>query len=175
MYKRQPEDLTAEEQAELEDIREAMKLEGAGWVIQIKGHHYNNAADLRSLGLNAGTYVKNTFLSQLENGRVMLPIPKEYQEQFGISKAGVTFSMQKLGIRYPVLTADPRVDLTYGIANPDHPSYRGAGGSGGSGFDPMGGGAGAGAGGPMGPMGGGAGGDAGGEEAEASDLSLIHI
>ena len=164
-----PDDLTAEEQAELEDIREAMKLEGAGWVIQIKGHHYNNAADLRSLGLNAGTYVKNTFLSQLENGRVMLPIPKEYQEQFGISKAGVTFSMQKLGIRYPVLTADPRVDLTYGIANPDHPSYRGAGGSGGSGFDPMGGGAGAGAGGPMGPMGGGAGGDAGGEEAEASD------
>ena len=112
-----------------------MKLEGAGWVIQIKAHHYNNAADLRSLGLNGGTYVNNTFLSQLENGRVMLPIPKEYQEQFGISKPGVTFSMQKLGIRYPVLTANPSVDLSYGILNPDHPSYRGAGGSGASGFD----------------------------------------
>ena len=168
-----PEDLTAEEQAELDDIREAMKLEGAGWVIQIKAHHYNNAADLRSLGLNGGTYVNNTFLSQLENGRVMLPIPKEYQEQFGISKPGVTFSMQKLGIRYPVLTANPSVDLSYGILNPDHPSYRGAGGSGASGFDPVGGGAGAGAGGPMGPMGGGPGGDAGGEEAEASDEPVV--
>lgn len=165
-----PEDLTAEELAALEDIRDEMKLEGTGWVIQIKGHHYNNGKALRDIGENAGTYVKNTFISQLENGKVTLPIPAEYQAQFGISKPSVTFTMKNLGIRYPVLTADPRVDLSYGIPNPDHPNYRAAGGSGGAGYDPsgagnpMGGGAGAGAG-PMGPMGGGSGAS---EEGEAA-------
>lgn len=134
-----------EKEKTLDEIEKAMKLEGAGWVIQIKGHHYFNDEVAQRSGTGGGIYVRNTLLRALEHDRVNLPIPADMQSEFAVNQATLGFTFSQLGVRYPVLTQDPRPNYAFTIANPDHPSYSSG----------TGGGVGAGSSGVMGMMSGG--------------------
>lgn len=116
---------TPEGQKSLEDIRKEMKLEGSGWVVQVKGHHYFNHDEARQLGLGAGTFVRNTFLRYLDQGLVVLPIPAELQAEFGLTETQMTVPFADLGVKYPILFAEGRPNYQYTVLNPDHPSFAG--------------------------------------------------
>jgi type IV pilus assembly protein PilM len=82
---------------------------GAGWVIEIRGHHFHNG-DARIEGGTAGTYVRNTLVRQLREGQVLLPVEPGADP--------ILFDMEELGIGYVVLTSESKLDRNYRIRNP---------------------------------------------------------
>ena len=73
---------------------------GAGWVIEIKGHHYYNdpKADRRTIG---ALHVRNTLLRELEHGFVDVPR--------GPGQPIDRFTMKELGIGFAILAYNPRL------------------------------------------------------------------
>ncbi|MEZ6106641.1 MAG: pilus assembly protein PilM [Pirellulaceae bacterium] len=108
-----------------EEIEKEMKLEGPGWVIQIKGHHYYNDQAARDTGTGGGIYVRTTLLHNLlaERNIIRLPVPADLRAEFGISDTEMDYRFSQLGVLYPVLTQDPVPNYANTILNPDHPSY----------------------------------------------------
>ncbi|MEX2176169.1 MAG: pilus assembly protein PilM [Pirellulaceae bacterium] len=81
---------------------------GPGWVVEIKGHHFFNE-DRRNAG---GEHVRKTLLFQLEHGQVELPL--------GPNQGSALFSMKELGIAYPILSFNPRIQQKFPIPNPNY-------------------------------------------------------
>jgi hypothetical protein len=73
---------------------------GEGWVIQLKGYHYHNTMpgnkDLDFRTNEGKLFVDNTLIKQLEEGSVQLPD--------GPNGELIDVPMEKLGIKYPVVT-----------------------------------------------------------------------
>jgi type IV pilus assembly protein PilM len=69
---------------------------GAGWVIQIMGHHYHN----NSPGNEGAEYVRRTLMRNLEEGTVSIPSPD--------GKTMMQVPLKELGIGYAVLVRAPR-------------------------------------------------------------------
>ncbi|MDA1055551.1 MAG: type IV pilus assembly protein PilM [Planctomycetota bacterium] len=84
---------------------------GAGWVIELSGHHFFNK-DRPNGGLN---HVRNTFLKFLHEGSVQLP-PVDAQGNM------TTFTMKELGISHPILAFDEGEPKTMQVPNPDVPT-----------------------------------------------------
>jgi type IV pilus assembly protein PilM len=82
---------------------------GPGWVIELKGYHYYNN---RSLSRNerGANHVRFTFLQTLEEGTITLPDNEGNP---------VEFTMQELGIQFPLLLSDEGEPLTISVPNPD--------------------------------------------------------
>lgn len=91
---------------------------GPGWVIEIKGHHFFNE-DTKTWG---GTHVRNTLLKNLREQKIALPT--------GPGKELVEFSMEELGIGFPILAVETRIDKNYRIPNPYFEGSPDAAGSG---------------------------------------------
>ncbi len=76
---------------------------GEGFVIEIYGHHYHNDAEAGSN--NRGTFVRNTFIKNLLNKQIELPV---------ITANGQTvlekFTMNELGVDFPVVVYAPPVE-----------------------------------------------------------------
>lgn len=79
---------------------------GPGWVIEIKGHHFFNE-DIMTWG---GVHVRDTFMKNLREQTIELPS--------GPGQPPTKFTMEELGISFPVLTVDPPIDQTHRIPNP---------------------------------------------------------
>ena len=91
-----------------------------GWVVEIRGYHYFNGNPQTS----GRTHVLNTLLRRLETGVVRLPgDPDEGREP-------PEFTMKELGIMFPTLILDDRIDLNYKIPNPLFAVTAEAGGAG---------------------------------------------
>jgi type IV pilus assembly protein PilM len=69
---------------------------GAGWVIQLKGHHFHNTKGTDILG----EFVKKRLVDKLKSGSVQLP---------GSDDKLVTVKYSDLGIKFPVLLDPPKV------------------------------------------------------------------
>jgi type IV pilus assembly protein PilM len=80
---------------------------GAAWVIELKGYHYYNS-DLQNGGAN---HVRNTLLKNLQSGAVTLPIDHGRQTY--------QFTMQELGIQFPILLMDEGKPMPVVVPNPD--------------------------------------------------------
>ena len=80
---------------------------GAGWVIELSGHHFFNK-DRQNGGLN---FVRNTFLKSLEEGSVALPINAQGEIR--------TFTMKELGVSHPILAFDEGEPKAVRVPNPD--------------------------------------------------------
>ncbi|MFM7072523.1 MAG: pilus assembly protein PilM [Planctomycetota bacterium] len=92
-----------------------------GWVVEIRGYHYFNGNPQTS----GRTHVLNTLLRRLETGAVRLPgDPDENREP-------PEFTMKELGIMFPTLILDDRIDLNYKIPNPLFAATADGGGPGG--------------------------------------------
>jgi hypothetical protein len=97
--------------------------QGSGWVIEIKGHHFYNA-DPQTWG---GTHVRNTFLKNLREQKIALPM--------GPGQPLTEFSMEELGIQYPIIAVEWKIDQNFRIPNPYYdpeqdrrgPGYEGGG------------------------------------------------
>jgi type IV pilus assembly protein PilM len=99
------------------DPTEIQGPDGPGWVIEIKGHHFFNE-DITTWG---GTHVRDTFLKNLREQTIELPS--------GPGQPPTRFTMEELGIGFPVLTVDPPIDQSHRIPNPFfEPGPQGVGG-----------------------------------------------
>ncbi|MEZ6116088.1 MAG: hypothetical protein R3C28_05885 [Pirellulaceae bacterium] len=92
---------------------ESPELSGPGWVIEIRGFHLHN----RTVENGKEQYVINTLLKNLEQGFIELPPAP------GLPP--VKFSMQEMGIYYPIL-ANEGSSPTYMVPNPDYEPPAGA-------------------------------------------------
>ncbi len=99
---------------------------GPGWVIELKGYHYYNS----NIEFGGAVHVRHTILKNLQNGTVTLPIDH--------GTKGREFTMQELGILFPILAIDDGQPRKVQVANPDY-EPKNQGGAGGFGFSgPMG-------------------------------------
>ncbi len=148
------------------EVPEPIPLEGAGYVVEVKGYHYYNGPQHK--GEEGGDHVLKYMIDFLENGSVELP--DDSQRLPDGSPTIRKFTMRELGIRLPVLISASEADLKQRVPNPEYtkklielgyqaPAGTGAGGYGsGSGY----GGGGYGGGAPSSPGGGKSGGSMGG-------------
>ncbi len=91
---------------------------GPGWVIEMKGYHFYN----EELETQGGVHVRKTLLKSLREQMIELPT--------GPGQAMEKFTMEELGIGFPILTKESRIDEAYRIQNP---YFAGSGREGGSG------------------------------------------
>jgi len=82
--------------------------EGPGWVIQVKGHHFQRSGRMKDK-----QYVRKTLMEQLENGKVRLPMPDGSRQKVG------EFTAKEMGIFSPILV-EGKIDKSVKIANPDY-------------------------------------------------------
>ncbi len=76
---------------------------GAGWVIEIQGHHFHNQLPNQGPGPNEGrNFVLNTFCRNLQLGEVELPD--------GANNALKKVPIASLGIGYPVIVKDEGIN-----------------------------------------------------------------
>ncbi len=105
---------------------------GAGWVIEIRGHHFYNS-DRGTAGV---VHVRDTLIKNLEEGTVRLPV------SFGTGPTNPTkyedFTMKELGIDYVILVEDDEIDRSFMIRNADYVDPSQIGAEGGMGLSPMG-------------------------------------
>ena len=87
--------------------------EGPGWVIQVKGHHFQRSGRMKDK-----QYVRKTLMEQLENGKVRLPMPDGSRQKVG------EFTAKEMGIFSPILV-EGKIDKSVKIANPDYRPPRG--------------------------------------------------
>ncbi|QDS92598.1 Competence protein A [Roseimaritima multifibrata] len=99
-------DLTGSELAEgyAEDTGPAE----TGWVIEVKGYHYYNSTKRK--GFEASNHLRRTLLNNFLTKSVQLP--DENGEMH-------TFTMEEMGISYPILVSDNKPTETM-IPNPDY-------------------------------------------------------
>jgi type IV pilus assembly protein PilM len=82
---------------------------GAGWVIELQGHHYHNG----ERGNETGAFVRKEFLKNLREGFVDLPNPAM---PGGVERV----SMADLGISHPILVYDAKPeDVIYPLGDLD--------------------------------------------------------
>jgi type IV pilus assembly protein PilM len=80
---------------------------GAGWVIELQGHHYHNV----ERGNETGAFVRKEFLRNLREGFVELPNPAMPE---GVERV----SMAELGISHPILVFDAKPeDVIYPLGD----------------------------------------------------------
>ena len=97
---------TEEEAADAEAVAaEIADLEGAGWVIELSGHHFHN---LR-YPMAGSEYVRRTLVKNLMTGSVKLPV--------GGGKYD-TFTMEELGVSHALIAEDGKITLM-DVPNPD--------------------------------------------------------
>ncbi len=106
-------------------------LTGAGWVVQLTGHHYHNSESDRAN--QTGEFVKNTLIKNLEEGTVSLPD--------GENGAIVEVPMQDLAISHVWLVKDQKLwdEVINPEANLNTPGATGYGGGYGGEFGGRGG------------------------------------
>jgi type IV pilus assembly protein PilM len=80
---------------------------GAGWVIELSGHHYFN----KSRQFGSLNHIRNTILRFLEEGSLNLPINTQGDLR--------TFTMKELGISHPILAANGGEPKPVRVPNPD--------------------------------------------------------
>jgi type IV pilus assembly protein PilM len=118
-------------------------LTGDGWVFEIRGYHLHNSLREEGVNVDVGeegwTFVRNTFIKNLEEGTVQLPD--------GPNGALVDVKIADLGIKYPVQLTSFKIkkeeylaeavddaDVTGGVSMPMPSTYPGRrGGEGGYG------------------------------------------
>jgi type IV pilus assembly protein PilM len=83
--------------------------QGPGWVIELRGYHFRNA---QGDSQTAGTHVKKTLMQNLLKGSVKLSA--------GEGKGEREFTMQELGIGYPILADNPPLERNFIIENPNY-------------------------------------------------------
>ncbi len=91
------------------EVPDPTPLEGAGYVVEIKGYHYFNGPEHK--GEEGGAHVLKYMIDFLENGSVELP-----DENKNVKK----FTLRELGIRLPVLISATEADLKQRIPNPEY-------------------------------------------------------
>ncbi len=84
------------------------KPTGPGWVIELSGYHYYKIGSYS----NGADHVRNTLLYNLAHGEVELPIDNR-----GNTKV---FTMEELGISYPILSETAATWTSDAIDNPDY-------------------------------------------------------
>lgn len=109
-------------------------MNGPGWVIEIKGHHYFNGPENRLNGTGDITYVRESVIRAFldKKFKVRLPMPP------GSERPYEEWTLKELGFSHPVVISQTAVDYNNRIPNVNHPNYsptagRGGGGAGGSG------------------------------------------
>jgi len=106
--------------------------EGPGWIIEIGAHHFHNSASTIENG-SGYNFVRNTFIQNLMDGSVELPIEPPVGDT---PPATSLFTMEELGIGYPVIVRTSDIMHNFQIPNPRYESpnngnQAGAGGLGG--------------------------------------------
>ncbi len=89
------------------EVPDPSPLVGAGWVVELRGHHYFNG----HRGEEGEAHVLKYMIEFLENGRIEIPNEKPDEKP-------LTFSLRELGIRLPVVITAPPADTNHRIANP---------------------------------------------------------
>ncbi|MGI8981767.1 MAG: pilus assembly protein PilM [Pirellulaceae bacterium] len=88
---------------------------GAGWVVEVQGHHfYHDKKDRRT---GAAWHVRNTLMKKLQSQPIVLP---------GAGGQDEAFTPQELGIGYVLLLKNP-ILLDYKIPNPNAAPEKSAG------------------------------------------------
>ena len=101
---------------------------GAGWVIQLNGHHFHNIRG----GEEGEQFVRSTLLKNLEEGTITLPD--------GPNGEMMDVSFEELGVGFPVVvTRNPIVEVTYDpeAGENEEPGRGGRGGRRGGGMELM--------------------------------------
>ncbi|WP_197442942.1 type IV pilus assembly protein PilM [Lignipirellula cremea] len=104
---------------------------GPGWVIEIRGYHFHNSST-NVEGGSGYTYLRNTLIEQLKKGTVRLP--KEAAVD-GREPAMVEYTMEELGIRFPVVVENNDIEHRFQIKNERYVPPSVAGRNDGSGED----------------------------------------
>lgn len=99
---------------------------GAGWVIEIRGHHFYN----RNRATAGVVHVRDTLIKNLEEGSVTLPT---YDPN--APTPTISFTMKELGIGYVILAESEEIDRYFKIKNNDFVEASTGGGEGA--FAPM--------------------------------------
>ena len=97
-------------------------LAAGGWVIELRGYHLHNEPPNKNIGVGdeSERFVTNTFLKNLETGKVMLPD--------GAKGEPIEVPIADLGIKFPVLVTSAKVQIVTYMAEP----VEGVGGAGAS-------------------------------------------
>lgn len=117
--------------------------DGAGMVVEIKGHHFYNSDDVIQDGKGSGNHVRNTLLRALREHKVKLPVPlnegnidflvhiKPEVRDYWVKKLGgiqglvselsKDFTFEELGAKYAILAED-NLDTRFKLPNPNHPA-----------------------------------------------------
>lgn len=86
---------------------------GAGWVIEVKGHHFFNSSDPKLQRLIGAAHVKAEFLQKLKYGQVTLPPTSPGQPP-------MTFFLKEVGISYPIMLPSGNPNFNNKIPNPNY-------------------------------------------------------
>jgi type IV pilus assembly protein PilM len=90
-----------------EPMEEAPTVDGSGWVIEIRGHHFHH----NSRPVEGTDYVRKHLIDQLDGGKVTLPL--------GSGEEMETFGVRELGILAPVEIAG-NMNRAFEIPNPKY-------------------------------------------------------
>lgn len=93
---------------------------GPGWVVELQGYHFYNSPE--RIGYEGSNHIRRELTTQFLNAKVTLPGAGGVEDQF---------TLQELGIGYPLLLTDNK-PVTVPIPNPDYVPP--AGGAGATGF-----------------------------------------
>ncbi|WP_153558574.1 type IV pilus assembly protein PilM [Roseimaritima sediminicola] len=92
-----------------------------GWVVEVKGYHYYNSTAPERRGFEASNHLRRTLLNNFLTKSVNLP------DESGVMHS---FTMDDMGIAYPVLVSDEK-PREVSVPNPDYePPPAGMGGAG---------------------------------------------
>lgn len=116
----------AEEEASADGTAPAGTPTGPGWIIEMGGYHYYNS----NITSGGAVHVRNTLLRNLRDGKVQLPIDHGRKIE--------TFTMQELGILFPILAMDEGQPRKVQVPNPDYDPKSSLGMLGGMGMPGMG-------------------------------------
>jgi len=87
----------------------------AGWVIQIRGHHFHNTTEMTRSRDGDSNYLRKTFLKNMREGKISLPIESTSPDK---APKTVEFTIDELGVAYPTLVWEGRLNRDYTIRNP---------------------------------------------------------
>ena len=104
----QDDDVVAEPAATEAPIGEAPVVEGSGWVIEIKGHHFHH----QNKTVYGTNYVREKLIDQLDMGTVTLPLgPGGEMETFQVRELGILAPVEITGVlNMDYLVPNPKFD-----------------------------------------------------------------
>lgn len=79
---------------------------GPGWVIELRGYHYYNL----KRETEGSKHLRRTLIRNLEEGEVLLPP--------GPGQPPIRWTMKELGIMYPIIAQDSKIDKKHRVPNP---------------------------------------------------------